>query len=59
MIGWGVTFIIIGIGSYLMPLMDMQFALISLFGKSPLIGAGFIAVGAALCLLGAKRNQGQ
>ena len=52
---WGITLIILGIGSYILPMMGRQFILVSIFGDSPLVGVGFIGVGAFLAFAGGKR----
>jgi hypothetical protein len=43
---WGIVLIIVGIGSYFLPLAGLQFKLVSLFG--PNSGIIFIAIGVVL-----------
>jgi hypothetical protein len=52
--GWGLTLIILGIGSYILPLMGRQFMLVSIFGDSAWVGAGFIVFGAFFMLCARK-----
>ncbi|MBC7796881.1 MAG: hypothetical protein H7Z37_08415 [Pyrinomonadaceae bacterium] len=42
--GWGITFLILGIGSFILPLMGMQFSLLSLFGQYVSVVAGILIV---------------
>ena len=52
--GWGIILIILGIGSYILPLMGRQFWLVSLFGGSPFIGVGFVLFGVFFIFAGSK-----
>jgi hypothetical protein len=56
---WGTLLIVLGIGSFILPMMDIQFKLIQIFGEGneKLAGGAFIAVGAVLFLLGKKQEQ--
>ena len=56
---WGSLLIILGIGSFILPMMDIQFTLIQIFGEGneKLAGGAFIAVGAVLFFLGKKQEQ--
>ncbi len=53
--GWGVLFIILGIGSFILPMFHMQFRLVSIFGDGPGPGIGFIVMGGVLLLISAKQ----
>ena len=57
--GWGITLIILGIGSFILPAMNMQFALISVFGEGNEagvgVGVGFIAIGAMMAFVGSRQ----
>ncbi|MCP5560278.1 MAG: hypothetical protein H7A55_21215 [Verrucomicrobiaceae bacterium] len=55
--GWGITLIILGIGSFILPAMNMQFALISIFGEGNEagVGVGFIAIGALMAFVGSRQ----
>jgi hypothetical protein len=55
---WGSLLFFLGIGSFILPYMNIQFALVSLFGEGNemLTGAAFIAVGAVLWFLGKKQE---
>ena len=58
MIGWGIMFILIGVGSFVLPMMDRQFVLITLFnelfGSEIVTAVVFIVVGLALIIFGSK-----
>lgn len=56
--GWGTTLILLGIGSFILPAMNLQFSLISIFGQGneTVTGVVFIALGGLMMLAG-KRNQ--
>ena len=50
--GWGITLLILGIGSFILPLMNLQFRLLNVFGEAtPFLGAGLAVVGAVLLVL--------
>jgi hypothetical protein len=50
---WGVTFIIIGVGAFLLPKLGVQFVLISICHPYETHAAlGAVAVGAVMALLG-------
>jgi hypothetical protein len=50
--GWGITLLILGIGSFILPLMGLQFRLLNLFGEAtPFLGAGLAVAGAVLLVL--------
>ena len=55
--GWGITFLLLGIGSFVLPMMNLQFSLISIFGEGneAITGGVFIAIGIILFLVGARR----
>lgn len=42
--GWGITFLVLGIGSFILPLIGVQFALLSLFGQYVSVVAGILIV---------------
>lgn len=47
--GWGITLLILGIGSFILPLMGMQFRLLSLFGDAaPIVGIALAVIGGLL-----------
>ena len=47
--GWGITLLILGIGSFILPLLGLQFRLLNLFGDAtPVLGAGLAVLGAVL-----------
>jgi hypothetical protein len=52
LLGWGVIFLIFGVGSFILPLMGVQFKLLALFGEAtPYIGGGLAVIGAVLVVL--------
>ncbi len=57
--GWGILLIILGIGSYVLPMMGMQFMLVQIFGDSPVVGASFIVAGGVLLLLSFRKPQSE
>ena len=48
---WGVTLIVIGLGSFVLPMIGLQFRLLNLFGGNPAAGIIVAAAGAALLAL--------
>ncbi len=57
MIGWGITLMIIGAGSLLLPLLNYQFTLMELVDDyQPYAGIVVAVIGAALVLLGMNRQ---
>jgi len=57
MIGWGITLMIIGAGSLLLPLFNYQFSLMELVDDyQPYAGIVVAVIGAALVLLGMNRR---
>jgi len=59
MIGWGVTILIIGIGSFLLPMMGMQFRIMAIFGEgNEQMGGVILAViGVILIVIGALKGR--
>lgn len=58
MIGWGITLIIIGAGSLLLPLLGYQFTLMELVDDfQPYAGIAVAIIGAALVVLGMNRTS--
>lgn len=59
MAGWGMTFIILGIGSFVLPLVGLQFSVFTVVrevvfhGSQGLTSLVFIGVGAAMLFIGA------
>lgn len=54
--GWGITLLILGIGSFVLPLMGLQFRLLNLFGAAtPVLGAVLAAVGVVLVILSLRK----
>jgi len=49
---WGIYLLIFGIGSFLLPMMGLQFKLLSLLGNAtPIVGAVLTVAGIALLVL--------
>lgn len=47
--GWGGTLILLGIGSFILPMFGMQFILLSFFGAAtPIVAIVMIIAGAAM-----------
>jgi hypothetical protein len=56
--GWGITLIILGVGSFILPLMGMQFALVSVFGEAQMPAAiGMIVIGGAMVYFGESNDD--
>ena len=55
--GWGITFLLLGAGSFILPMLNLQFSLISIFGEGneAITGGLFIAIGLVLFILGSRR----
>ncbi len=48
---WGVTFLVLGIGSFILPLVGMQFILLDVFGQArPFAAAAMIVAGGVMVL---------
>ena len=56
---WGVTLIFIGLGSFVLPMIGLQFRLLNLFGGSPAAGMFVAAVGGVLLAVGFMRERTQ
>jgi len=56
---WGLTLIVIGLGSFILPIVGIQFSLISLFGEEnqTLVGLGIAGLGAILYAVGSIRER--
>ena len=47
--GWGILLIVMGIGSFILPMMGMQFRLLSIFGEhTGIAGAAMAVIGVIL-----------
>lgn len=55
----GGVLIVLGAGSYILPLMGRQFILVSIFPAEmqPFVGGAMIGLGAILCVLALKRKK--
>ncbi|MBM4069916.1 MAG: hypothetical protein FJ271_13335 [Planctomycetes bacterium] len=50
--GWGITLLVLGVGSFILPLMGLQFRLLNLFGQAtPFLGGGLAVLGAVLVVV--------
>lgn len=50
---WGVTLLVLGVGSFILPLLGMQFRILNVFGDAqPIVGIGMAVLGGALLLIG-------
>jgi len=57
MAGWGVTLIVLGLGSFILPLVGMQFRLLALFGPAQnIVALGLAALGVILLILSRTRG---
>ena len=58
MVGFGALLIVLGIGSLLLPMFDIQFRIMSLLDDfQPIAGIAIAAIGVALVLLGSRRRS--
>jgi hypothetical protein len=58
MVGWGILLLVLGIGSLLLPMLDMQFRLMELVDPyQPWAGIVVAVIGAVLVFLGQTRRQ--
>jgi putative Mn2+ efflux pump MntP len=59
--GLGVALLVFGIGSFILPLIGMQFRLLSIFGEGsqPIVGVVLAVIGAVLIFVSMTRGQGQ
>ena len=60
MVGFGALLIILGVGSLLLPMFDIQFQIMSLLDDyQPIAGIAIAAVGVLLVVLGLQRSRNQ
>jgi hypothetical protein len=53
----GIYCLIFGAGSFVLPMLGLQFKLLSLFGSAtPLVGLGLVALGGVLFVVGQKQT---
>ncbi|MBN1576435.1 MAG: hypothetical protein JW913_07785 [Chitinispirillaceae bacterium] len=58
MISWGIVFLILGIGSFILPSMGVQFKLLTLFGNAqPVVAVILIIAGAIMTVVGIMRRK--
>ena len=59
MVGWGLILLILGLGSFLMPLLGMQFALARIFGpgNETVVGIALSVAGLLLIIIGLRRGR--
>jgi hypothetical protein len=55
--GFGLTLILIGIGSFILPLLGLQFSLLSILGDSIWARLGIVVVGIALVIFSPRQKQ--
>lgn len=56
--GWGVWLILLGVGSFILPMFGRQFILISIFGPAaPVVSVLFIVGGIVMLVVGRSRNS--
>ena len=53
----GVYCLIFGVGSFVLPMLGLQFKLLSLFGSAtPLVGLGLVVLGGVMFVAGQKQT---
>lgn len=58
MISWGIFAIVLGIGSFVLPMIGLQFRLMSLVEDfQPFAGIAVAAVGVVLVIIGIRQKQ--
>ena len=59
MVGWGIILLILGVGSFLLPMMNTQFKLIQLLGvgNEVWVGTALAAAGLLLIIIGFARKR--
>ncbi|MCY2963511.1 MAG: hypothetical protein NT069_07645 [Planctomycetota bacterium] len=58
MVRLAIWLLVLGIGSIVLPMMGMQFKLLSALGdNAPYVGGGMAAIGLVLLILGTRGNQ--
>lgn len=58
MIGWGISILVIGAGSFILPMMGLQFRIMKpLESSQPIAGIVVALVGAALIAMGVKNRD--
>ncbi len=56
--GIGIWLLVLGVGSFILPLMGMQFRLVSVFGEyAPFAAVGMIGIGGLLTAAGAMSKD--
>ncbi len=56
--GWGVTLLLIGLGSFVLPMMGMQFKLVSIFGEYEMIaGIAMAVIGGLMVAFGGTSEK--
>ncbi len=56
--GWGVMLVIIGLGSFVLPMVGIQFRLISIFGEYQLFAAiGMVVIGGVMIFFGSSDSD--
>ena len=60
MVGFGALLVILGVGSLLLPMFDIQFQIMSLLDDyQPVAGIAVAAIGAALIYFGVRQQRAQ
>ncbi len=54
---WSLTFIVIGVLSFVLPMFNLQFRLLRFFGNSPVPGFVCIGVGVFLYLVSPRQEE--
>jgi hypothetical protein len=58
MVGWGILLLVLGVGSLLLPMLDMQFRLMELLDPyQPWAGIVVAVIGGVLVFMGQTRRQ--
>ena len=58
MVGWGIICLVFGIGTFVLPMFEMEFRILSVFGdKQPIVAVILIIVGVGLLVGGLVQGQ--
>lgn len=58
--GWGVMFVILGAGSFILPYFGIQFKILSIMGEAtPYVAAGLAVLGLIMVFAGGGRRKAE
>lgn len=54
---WGVWCLILGVGGFILPMLGVQFVILSIFGEAEPIVAGLLAVAGLIMVIAGRNNE--